>query len=168
MKGIAAALAALLVASACGGTAPVGVVPTASATATPAASSAPAATPSATLPAASPTPKPSPLTSAKGSITVTSPLRGDQVTSPLTITGDASVFEATLRWRVVTAGGAVLAEGNTLASAGAPQRGTFTTRVTFGLPYYGEAGFVEVFEVSPKDGSVSDIVRVPVAIEGSY
>jgi len=108
------------------------------------------------------------MVSGKGLITVTSPLRGDQIRSPLTIAGEASVFEATVTWRIVTAGGAVLAQGNVLATAGAPQKGTFTTSVSFALPYYGEAGFVEVYEVSPKDGSISDIVRVPVGIAGIY
>ena len=108
------------------------------------------------------------MVSGKGLITVTSPLRGDQIRSPLTIAGEASVFEATVAWRIVTAGGAVLAQGNVLATAGAPQKGTFTTSVSFALPYYGEAGFVEVYEVSPKDGSISDIVRVPVGIAGIY
>jgi hypothetical protein len=108
------------------------------------------------------------MVSGKGAITVISPLRGDQITSPLTIAGEASVFEATVSWRIVTAGGQVLAQGNVLASIGAPQRGTFTAQATFPQPYYGEAGFVEVYEVSPKDGSISDIVRVPVGITGSY
>jgi ABC-type glycerol-3-phosphate transport system substrate-binding protein len=165
-RGAAAVLACALLAS-CGGTAPVVAVPTATASVAPttAATPTPAATAAPTL---APTSKPSPMVSAKGNITVTSPLRGDQITPPLTIAGQASVFEATVAWRIVTASGTVLAQGNTLASAGAPQKGTFETKVSFAMPYYGEAGFVEVYEVSPKDGSISDIVRVPVGIAGSY
>jgi hypothetical protein len=108
------------------------------------------------------------MVSAKGAITVKEPVSGDQVTSPLVIAGDASVFEATLRYRVVTTVGKVLAEGTTTATAGAPQKGTFKVEVAFETPFYGEPGFVEVFERSPKDGSISDIVRVPVAIVGTY
>ena len=137
-------------------------------TATPAPTAALTSSPSTPPLTLAPTAKPSPLTSAKGSITVTSPLRGDQIAPPLVIAGEASVFEATVAWRVVTSSGAVLAQGNVLASVGAPQRGTFSTKVSFNQPYYGEAGFVEVYEVSPKDGSISDIVRVPVGITGSY
>ncbi len=159
---IAGFCAALLVAS-CGASPTVGSVP--SATTTTSATAAPTPAPTTSGP---PTAKPVPLTSLKGTITVTQPLRGDQVMGAVTIAGEASVFEAALRWRVVTTGGMVLAEGSTTASAGAPLKGTFKTDVTFAPPSYGEAGFVEVFEVSPKDGSISDIVRVPVGIAGSY
>ena len=160
-----AALACALLLASCGGAAPAGPAPVVAATPNPTPAATQAATAAPSLPA---TGKPSPMVSGKGLITVTSPLRGDQITTPLTIAGEASVFEATVSWRVVTAGGQVLARGNVLATAGAPQKGTFSTSVTFAQPLYGEAGFVEVFEVSPKDGSISDIARVPVAITGSY
>lgn len=130
--------------------------------------SPPAAPAAAASPTPSPTPRPTPLVSAKGAITVKEPASGDQVTSPLVIAGEASVFEATLRYRIVTSSGKVLAEGTTTATAGAPQKGTFKAEVAFEAPYYSESGFVEVFERSPKDGSVSEIVRVPVGIVGSY
>jgi hypothetical protein len=123
---------------------------------------------SAATPSASPTIRPSPVVSLKGAISVKEPALGDQITSPVTISGEASVFEATLVYRVVTTGGRVLAEGTTTATAGAPQKGTFRVEVTFEAPYYGEAGSVEVFERSPKDGTISDIARVPVGIVGSY
>lgn len=164
-RGAAALLCATLLGAACASApaAPSGAVAVATPTPTAARTASPSPTPSASA-----TPKPSPLVSARGAITVNEPRRGEEIGSPLVIAGEASVFEATLRWRLVTASGAVLAEGNTLASAGAPQKGTFKTSVSFATPYYGEPGFVEVFEVSPKDGSISEIVRVPVAIAGSY
>lgn len=166
----ALALGAALVAS-CGGT-PVVATPSGPPSPTPTAAATPAPQTSTPTPApvlvASPTPRPSPLVSAKGTIIVSEPLRGDMVISPLTIAGDASVFEATLAWRIVTGGGTVIAQGVTQASAGAPQRGAFKAQVTFDAPYYGESGFVEVFERSAKDGAIGDIVRVPVGIQGSY
>ena len=58
----------------------------------------------------------------------------------------------------------VLAQGITTASAGAPGRGTFTVSATFAPPSADLFGSVEVFSVSPKDGSVDEIVRVPVVI----
>lgn len=131
--------------------------------------SAPTATAAAT-PTAAPTatPRPSPLLSSKGSILVTDPASGEQLNAGVVVSGEASVFEANVLYRVVTATGRVLAEGNTTATAGAPQKGTFRVEVRFEAPYYGEAGFVEVFERSARDGSISDIVRVPVTITGSY
>ena len=166
-KGAAWAIAIVALVAACGGQPPPLSVQSATASPAPTAASTPAATSAATS-SFPPTPKPSPMISGKGSITVTSPLRGDQITPPITIAGEASVFEATVAWRIVTSSGTVLAQGNTLATAGAPLKGSFTTKATFTQPYYGEAGFVEVYEVSPKDGTISDIVRVPVGIAGSY
>ena len=165
-RGASVIIACCLLVAACGGTPPPVAIQTATASPPPTAAPTPAA--SSPAPSLPPTTKPSPLVSGKGLITVTSPLRGDQIIPPLTIAGEASVFEATVTWRIVTASGTVVAQGNVLATVGAPLKGTFTTKVTFNQPYYGEAGFVEVYEVSPKDGSVSDIVRVPVGIAGSY
>lgn len=166
-RGMALAIALAMTLTACGGQPPPVAIQTATASPAPTTAATSTVAPT-TAPSLPPTPKPSPMVSGKGSITVTSPLRGDQITPPITIAGEASVFEATVAWRVVTSSGTVLAQGNTIASAGAPAKGTFTTKVTFSQPYYGEAGFVEVYEVSPKDGTISDIVRVPVGIVGSY
>ena len=130
-----------------------------------AVSASPAATATATP---APTPRPSPLLSAKGSILVKEPATGEQLNAGTVVSGEATVFEANVLYRIVTASGKVLAEGHTTATAGAPQKGTFRVEVSFEAPYYGEAGFVEVFERSPKDNSISDIVRVPVTITGSY
>ena len=107
---------------------------------------------------------PSPITSTKGFITVARPLAGTRITSPLVISGDASVFEAALQWRVVDGGGTVYAQGITTASAGAPARGTFSVNATYSGPATDVTGFVEVYETSPRDGSIDDIVRVPVTI----
>ncbi len=157
----AIAVATVLVA-ACAAPPSAGTVATATA---PATQITAGASPTA---AGSPTPRPTPLVSSKGTITVKEPATGEQLASPVTISGEAMVFEATLAYRVVTAGGMVLAEGQTTATAGAPEKGTFKVEVPFTAPYYGEGGFVEVFERSPKDGTISDIVRVPVSITGSY
>jgi hypothetical protein len=129
------------------------------------------ATPAATVAATAsppPTPRPSPLVSAKGAIVVREPASGESIVPPVRISGDASVFEANVEWRVVTTSGAVLAKGFATASAGAPARGTFGVEATFERPYYAETGFVEVFERSAKDGTITEIVRVPVSIAGNY
>ena len=150
----AVALLVILVASSCGG----GVSPSP----TPVRTATPTATVAGTQ--TSPAPSATPIVSAKGFITVTRPLSGVRITSPLTISGDASVFEASLQWRIVDSGGTVYAQGNTTASAGAPARGTFSVSATYAGPASDRAGFVEVYETSPRDGSIDDIVRVPVTI----
>ena len=116
-------------------------------------------------PTASPTlPSPTALVSARGYIVVRQPLANSRVTSPVTISGDASVFEGNVNWRIADTAGRALAEGNTTASAGAPGRGTFTITATYPDPPADTLGFVEVFEVSPRDGTISEIVRVPVVL----
>lgn len=91
------------------------------------------------------------------------PLVNARVTSPVTISGDASVFEAALSWRITDTAGRVLAEGNTTTSAGAPARGTFTVTATYTV-LAETIGFVEVYDRSPKDGSIDEIVRIPVTL----
>lgn len=117
---------------------------------------------------AAPTPRPSPLVSAKGLISVDEPVSGQTIRGGVLVSGEASVFEANVQYRVVTAAGSVVAMGHTTASAAAPQRGAFRVEVKFDAPYSTEQGFVEVFETSARDGTISDIVRVPVTIAGAY
>ena len=112
----------------------------------------------------SPIPSATTLSSARGLITVSRPQPNARVTSPLVISGDASVFEATLQWRVTDSAGRVLAQGVTTATAGAPARGTYSVTATFTPPSADTFGSVEVFERSPRDGSIDEIVRVPVVI----
>lgn len=133
------------------------------ATPTPAGTRSAAPTPTATV-ALSTGPSPTPITSAKGGITVRVPLANARITTPVTFSGDASVFEATLQWRVVDAGGRVFAEGNTMASAGAPARGTFSVTASFTPPTADTIGSIEVYDRSPKDGAIDELVRVPVVI----
>jgi hypothetical protein len=146
-------LLAILIASSCGGSVSPSPTPFRTPTATPTAAAS-----------QSTTPLPTSLTSAKDFITVSRPLTGARITSPVTISGDASVFEAALQWRIVDGGGTVYAQGNTTASAGAPARGTFSVSATYAGPATDVFGFIEVYETSPRDGSIDDIVRVPVTI----
>jgi hypothetical protein len=121
------------------------------------------ATPSPS-PSPSPTPLPTPLVSSRGSIVVKQPLANSHVHSPLTIAGEASVFEANLSWQVTDTAGRVLAKGFTTASAGAPQRGTFSIVATYAEPSSELIAFAEVYSVSPRDGSIDEIVRVPIVL----
>jgi hypothetical protein len=116
-------------------------------------------------PTASPTPSPSPspVVSAKGLITLKSPTVNARLTSPVTITGDASVFEAALAWSITDTGGRVLAEGFTTASLGAPGRGTYSVTATYTVTTETVA-FIEVFSRSAKDGNIDEIVRIPVTL----
>ena len=131
-------------------------------TATPSPSPSPATpTPS---PTPTPTPVPTPLLSARGGILVKEPLANTKVRSPLTISGEATVFEAALVWQVTDTAGRVLAGGITTASAGAPQKGTFSIIASYTDPPSDVIGFAEVFTRSPRDGTIDEIVRVPIIL----
>lgn len=134
--------------TACGGAGVAGPAPTESST-----------------PSPSPTrsPSPPPVTSSRGAITLKAPLTNATLTSPVTISGDASVFEANVQWRISDTSGRVLAEGFTTASLGAPGRGDFSVTATYTVTR-ATVGFVEVFSRSAKDGSVDEIVRIPVLL----
>jgi len=133
--------------------------PIRTATPTPTASPSPTPTPTPT-----PTPVPTPLLSARGGILVKEPLANTHVRSPLTISGEASVFEAALVWQVTDTAGRVLASGIATATAGAPGKGTFSITATYQDPPSDIIGFAEVYTRSPKDGTIDEIVRVPLVL----
>jgi hypothetical protein len=95
---------------------------------------------------------------------VKEPLANTKVRSPLTVSGEASVFEAALIWQVTDTAGRVLASGFTTATAGAPAKGTFSITATFQDPPSDIIGFAEVYTRSAKDGEIDEIVRVPLIL----
>lgn len=162
MRQVAGLLVAVVIAAACGGPgagAPSSTTAVALVTLTP--SPSPTASPS---PTPSPSPSPTALTSAKGGITVKAPVANARLQSPFTVSGDASVYEATLQWRLTDTAGRIIASGFTTASNGAPARGTYSVTVSYGSVAPETIAFVEVFARSPKDGEIDEIVRVPVML----
>ncbi|MCZ7423199.1 GerMN domain-containing protein [Verrucosispora sp. WMMA2121] len=96
-------------------------------------------------------------------IVVTGPAIGDRVTSPVTVTGSADVFEATVTVRVLDAAGRQVATAFTTATCGTGCRGTYRVAVRYRLPTE-QAGTIEVYEVSAVDGSRTKVVAVPVTL----
>lgn len=94
-------------------------------------------------------------------IWVTHPTPNQVVGIPLLIKGNARVYEGTVNIRLLDSSGEVLAEDFTTAATGAPGRGDFETSLKFDPPPEGK-GTLEVFWLSPKDGSEQDKVAVPV------
>ena len=87
-------------------------------------------------------------------IQISNVLHAQIVGRALTITGEATVFEATVSWKVSDqATRRVLRTGFTTASIGAPGRGTF--RFSVGLPasQVGRPVVVSAWEDSAKDGT---------------
>ncbi|MGC4749847.1 Gmad2 immunoglobulin-like domain-containing protein [Micromonospora sp. DT201] len=96
-------------------------------------------------------------------IVVTGPLPDDRVVTPLTVTGTADVFEATVSVRVLDAAGREVATGFGTASCGSGCRGGY--RVVVGWRTAREQkGTVEVYEVSARDGTRINTMAVPVTL----
>ncbi|MET8255568.1 Gmad2 immunoglobulin-like domain-containing protein [Micromonospora sp. NPDC005197] len=96
-------------------------------------------------------------------IVVTAPSVGERVTAPLTVTGTADVFEATVSIRVLDAAGREVATGFGTASCGSGCRGAY--RLVVGWRTAREQhGTIEVYEVSPRDGARINTVAVPVIL----
>ncbi|MBY8874197.1 GerMN domain-containing protein [Micromonospora sp. PLK6-60] len=99
-------------------------------------------------------------------IVVTAPLVGQPVTTPVTVTGTAQVFEATVSIRILDRAGREIGTGFTTATCGTGCRGDYRTTVRYRLAVAGP-GTIEVYEVSARDGSRVNVVAVPVALAAS-
>jgi len=96
-------------------------------------------------------------------IVVASPIIGQRVDSPVTVSGTADVFEATVSVRIRDASGAEIATTFTTATCGSGCRGRYSVAVRYQVSGV-QRGTVEVFSVSPKDGSDQHLVRIPVTL----
>lgn len=103
----------------------------------------------------------------EAAIVVTSPEPTATVSSPVTISGTASVFEGTVQLRILDADGKQVGSAFTTASAGAPDRGTFSEDVEFNVDE-AQDGVVRVFEenvASPEEGPERELFTVEVSVE---
>jgi hypothetical protein len=96
-------------------------------------------------------------------IVVRTPASGDEVISPVTVAGTADVFEATVNIEIRDASGQTLAAGFATATCGTGCRGRYSTEISF-FTQARQAGTIEVFEVSAKDGTPINVVSVPVTL----
>ncbi len=106
---------------------------------------------------------PSPPDAADPSMIVDAPKSGATVTSPVTIAGQARVFEANVRIKIYDASGSVLADTFTTASQGAPALAPYSADVPFSVSSK-EQGCIRVFEESAKDGSPVNVVQTEVLL----
>jgi hypothetical protein len=106
------------------------------------------------------------LESLMPAITVDSPTIGQQVSSPVTVSGTANVFEATVNVRILDAHGRELARTFTTATCGTGCRGDYSVRVSYKSDHQ-QSGTVEVLDYSAQDGSPRDVVDIPVILSAS-
>lgn len=96
-------------------------------------------------------------------ITVRSPVIGARVTSPVTVSGTADVFEATVSVRIGDSAGHEIARTFTTASCGTGCRGDYSVTVSYSVPRT-QPGTIEVFESSAKDGQPVNVQLIPVTL----
>ena len=97
-------------------------------------------------------------------ISVTTPVEGALVTSPLTVRGTTNFwpFESTLNMRMLDASGRVIGEG--YAMGGYPDGGPFEGTIKFTQPATEQNGTLQVFEASAEDGSDLFLTSVGVRL----
>ena len=155
MKGFGVALClitACLLLAGCGGDGATTFVldsgsPSASASAK-AGASAPATPASSSLPITAATPIPGNL-----KIIIDSPDASSAISSPVQVSGTASVDKGTVVAVVLDANGTELGRATTTASASKPDYGHFDVSVSFSGATSGQKGQIKVFGVSPRDGT---------------
>lgn len=96
-------------------------------------------------------------------VSVTEPCAGDTVTSPLSVVGEANVFEATVSMRIRDENGDEIATAFTTAECGTGCWGAFLGKIKFEVDNEQE-GTLEVFESSAEDGSDIHKVSIPVTL----
>lgn len=107
-----------------------------------------------------------PTKSASGRIEVTRPLRGQQVVSPIEISGQAMVFENRVSFRLRKGANEMLGEGVAVAtSPDVGQSGPFVGTLAFAPQPEGTTAFLEVFSVRPQDGAPDHVVTIPLELK---
>lgn len=97
-------------------------------------------------------------------ILVETPAFGDTVSGPLQASGTANVFEATFQIEILDDAGNQLAHQVVTATSGSGMRGTFDVTIPFEVSEPG-SGTVVAYELSAKDGSRINEVRIPVEFQ---
>ena len=93
-------------------------------------------------------------------IFVETPGVGAVLSSPWVLAGTASVFEGSFAARLQDAGGHRIVTKTIQASQGAPGRGSFRKVIAFSTA--ATRGTLVVYDQSMKDGSLQNVVRIPV------
>jgi len=96
-------------------------------------------------------------------IIVQNPVIGGQVASPVTISGTADVFEATVSVRILNSAGDEIARTFTTATCGTGCRGDYSVPVRYAVTHE-EPGTIEVFETSMENGQPLHVQLIPVTL----
>jgi hypothetical protein len=101
-------------------------------------------------------------------IVVMTPVIGQRVSSPITISGTADVKEATVSVRLLDASGMEIATKFTTATCGTGCRGDYSLHLPYAVPKKqpcaDQKGTLQVYEVSGEDGSRISVVEIPLTL----
>jgi Immunoglobulin-like domain of bacterial spore germination len=110
-------------------------------------------------PPASPTP-----TASGPAIVIEEPTEGETVTVPFTVSGEANTFEAALTVDVVDASGEGVCIREIMATSGSGTPGTWEGTLAFPPEMNPLRVTLRAYALSAKDGSMTDLVEVPITI----
>jgi hypothetical protein len=99
-------------------------------------------------------------------IVVTAPASGEPVSNPVSVTGSADVPGATVNVRLLDRTGREITTAFTAAGCGSGCRGDYRVTVSYRLADE-QPGTVEVYAISPGDGSRTHVVTVAVTLAAS-
>ncbi|SNX53150.1 Gmad2 immunoglobulin-like domain-containing protein [Thermoanaerobacterium sp. RBIITD] len=98
-------------------------------------------------------------------IIVVSPMKNNSVSSPIKVVGKARVFEGSVSIRLLDEKGNIIAQASAQASAGAPSWGDFEADIQYKPLSNEQDGTLQVFSISAKDGSVQNLVSIPLHLK---
>ncbi len=98
-------------------------------------------------------------------IVISQPLLNSTVTSPVHIEGVSDpTFEQTIEFQVLGEDGRILGQGYTTIEADWGERGPFVVDIEFTPPATREQGRIVVFATSARDGGITHLSSVEVAL----
>ncbi|MGB9679824.1 MAG: Gmad2 immunoglobulin-like domain-containing protein [Thermoanaerobacteraceae bacterium] len=98
-------------------------------------------------------------------IKIISPVKNNLVTSPFKVIGKARVFEGNVNIRLTDKRGNILCETFARASESAPSWGDFETIISYKPVKEIQDGILEVFSINAEDGSMQNLVSVPLKLK---
>jgi hypothetical protein len=96
-------------------------------------------------------------------VLVATPSIGERVGNPVTVSGTADVFEATVSLKILDQTGTEIARTFTNATCGTGCRGDYSVTVRYHVTAE-QPGTILVYQVSAKDGSMADVQSIPVTL----
>jgi hypothetical protein len=102
-----------------------------------------------------------------GNITIADIAHYSEVTSPITFSGTANVFEGSFQVKLVDCDGSkIIKQVNGQTQAGEVGiSNPYSVTITYPASYAGHYAYIEAYDLSAKDGSVQDTIQVPVLLK---